>query len=331
LEQISSTGRIDATALEVLEKEPWWTRAWTYQEIVNSRVTHFIAEGGSSVSISANKALDCVGQAIANFRKDKGYDSFTFRTKYPSVDSLEDVIADYMTRDYLDRSAYQAMSVMEARDSTYPDDLLNGMIGAITVASPDDPGDLSPHPAEYFMRICEDKGDYSFIYSTATRSDISGRLWRPVAGPLHAILPWHSSGTGQSGGIYPTHLQLNNMCRMNPGTISSSARLFLGQFLQVDDAVSSSANITALIIRRLKDAGFKGCGEHIELEAGYFFPQESLLHMDKVVVAVTTEVQWVFGAPGLLMTESDSNIHSYRGVGIFVGPVPEVGHSINVG
>jgi hypothetical protein len=73
------------------------------------------------------------------------------------------------------------------------------MIGAITSASMDDARDATLDPAEYFMRVCEAKGDYSFIYSTAPRSDVPGRSWRPIAGSLPAILCWHSFGDGQSG------------------------------------------------------------------------------------------------------------------------------------
>ena len=198
LEQFHRSRRIDTATLLVLENDDWITRAWTYQEIVNSKSIHFIAEEGSEASVSGEELLNGVGQAIADYKKLKGFDSFKLRTLHPRLDSLEDVIADWKIADYLERTAYQVMSAMDRRVSEREDDQFYAMVGAITATPLYDQDGRSAYPAEYFMQICESKGDYSFIYSTAPESEISGKCWRPVISPIHAIFPWHTSGKGQS-------------------------------------------------------------------------------------------------------------------------------------
>jgi hypothetical protein len=239
-----------------------------------------------------------------------------------------------MTADYLERSAYQVMSDMELREATKQEDRFYAMIGAITTAPAYPQNAQSVNPAEYFMQVCEAKGDYSFIYSIAPRSEISGRCWRPIADsrePLHPILAWSSDGERQSGCIYPTHLQLNNMRRMTFSSISQSARQYIEEWLQSDNAVSLSDAITTCIFRRLKNAGFSGCEKPLELESGYFFTQSTITDLEKVFVVVATEVRWVHGSPGLLVRDNGTDIYHYCGVGVFVGPVPKDGDPINIG
>jgi hypothetical protein len=331
LDQIRRMDRVDVPALLAFEHDDWVERAWTYQEIVNSKNIYFVSEGDNAVPVRGDKLLNSVGQALEEYKKTRGYDAFRLRAEHPRLSSIEDVIADWLTADYLQRSAYQVMAAMDGRRAREADDFFYAMIGAITTSPVDDRGTASVPPAEYFMRVCETKGDYSFIYSTAPRSTIAGRCWRPGAGPLHTILPWHSSGERQSGSLYPSYLQLNNMCRMVPGMIGLTAKQFVEKFLHVENDAPRSESIQELILRRLQDAGFGGCGEHLELESGYFFPHESLTDLGGVVVVVATEVQWVFGAPGLLLRGNDTDIYTYCGVGVFVGPIPCVGQSINIG
>jgi hypothetical protein len=332
LEEIHHGGALDPAVVLLLENDDWVTRAWTYQEIVNSRSTHFVAEGGGGVLVPGNQLLQAVMGAISDYKKAQGVDSFRFRELYPKLDCLEGLIGDYMTSDYLERSAYQVMSAVSPRFSEHPDDYFNAMIGAITTTPLESRDDLPLHPAEHFMRVCEAKGDYSFIYSVAPRGEVPGRCWRPLAGPLAAVLPWHSSGSAQPGCQYPTHLQLNNMCRMIPGTANSDARKLIDWWLQSDNTSSSAGKIADLLLERLRQASFSGCGEHLELESGYFFPQTTLTCADEIVVVVPADVGWTFGAPGLVIRRNGiDDIHNFCGVGVFVGRVPKVGNSINVG
>ena len=330
LKQIKSTGSLDPPTLLALEQDEWVSRAWTYQEMVNSRSFSFIAEACSDHVVSGDQFLNVVGAAISAYKKANGIDSFVLRTLHPRLDSLEDVIADWVTAAYLERTAYQVMSAMDRRSSEHPEDHFNAMIGAITGDAAEVDDGPSVHPAEYFMRVCEAKSDYSFIYSAAPRSDIPGKCWRPVAGLIPAVLPWHSHGDGQPGHAHPTHLTLEGMCRMVPGAATPTALQFIEDWLQSANSSPSSGTLAERTLAKLRQAGFSGSGEHLEVESGLFFPQSTLTHSDQAAVAVALGVKWVHGAPGLLLNSAGADLHRFGAVGVFVGPLPKTGNPINV-
>src|SRR5437762_8777672 len=164
-----------------------WSQA-DYQEVVNSKSIHFAAEGGST-SLDGAQFLNEVGSALEKYKKLHCCNSFSLRTLHPRLDNLEDTIADWLTAAFAERPAYQAMSSMDRRTSERKEDYFNALIGAITAEPLRDRSATALHPAEYFMRLCEEKGDFSFIYSSAPRSNAPGRSWRPLAGPIPAIQP----------------------------------------------------------------------------------------------------------------------------------------------
>jgi heterokaryon incompatibility protein (HET) len=328
LDEVARTGRIDETGLLLLEKDEWVSRAWTYQEIVNSKSFHFAAEGGSA-SLSGTEFLNHIGSAIESYKKGRGYDSFRFRTLHPRLNDLEDTIADWKTAGYSERSAYQVMSSMDGRTSQVPDDWFNALIGAITDQPLSSRYDTALHPAEYFMQVCEEKGDFSFIYSNAPRSNSSGRSWRPRPGPISAIQPWHTFGDGQSGSLEADRLRLQKMCRMMRGAVSATAVQFITKWL--GNSSNDSPNLPIQILTRLRQAGFAGRGDIIELEEGYFFPFSRTEGVDNMLVFVALGVRWVHGGPGLIVAQDVTNLNQFRDVGVFVGLIPKSGESIVLG
>ena len=329
LDEIARTGSLDEAGLLLLEKDEWVSRAWTYQEIVNSRKFLFAAEGGS-VSLTGMQFLSEVSHALMKYRKLHSYDSFALRTLHPRLDNLEDTIADWLTADFAKRSAYQAMSSMDRRTSEMKEDYFHALIGAITAKPLRNRGETTLHPADYFMRLCEEKGDFSFIYSSAPRSDAPGRSWRPLAGPIPAIQPWHTYGDGQSGFLYPGHLQLNNMCRMTRGPIGAAAKQFLENWLRNICGASTSCCTPNEILPRLRQVGFAGCGVCIELEDGYFFPLTANAIVDDLLIFVAAGVRWTHGGPGLITTQEKGGLHQFRDVGVLVGLQPKAGDSIDL-
>ena len=95
-------------------------------------------------------------------------------------------------------------------------------------------------------------------------------------------------------------------------------------------AGASQGNITDAVLERLRLGGFTGCGEHLEFEEGYFFPQSPLLCDPEPVVVAAIGVRWVQGAPALLLGATGTDIHDFRDVGVFIGRVPKEGESIKV-
>jgi hypothetical protein len=325
-------GKLSATDLLVIEGEDWISRAWTYQETVNSQRLYFAVEGNEKAIISGNGFLNSIMVAIDEYKLSKSIDKVAWEEYHPRLRSLERLLADYLVSDFTKRSAYQVMSVMEGRISERPEDHFYAMIGAITTKALQDFNDRIVHPSEYFMRVCEEKSDFSFLYSTGMRNKKTGRRWRPLKGKSSAILPdLFTLGSGESGHIEHTYLQLNNMYHLALGSILfdglKAARWFVGD----KNETNSPDNVAAQVLNRLRILGFRGCDEYLEFETGFFFPQSEYFHYDDLFVVVSHNVHWVTGGPGLLLRANNSDINDFCDVGVFVGRRPTSGEEVKVG
>lgn len=330
--QVASSGPVDTDSMLAFERDAWLTRVWTYQELVNCNNVRFIAEGGGDVSVGAEDVLNHVGSAMSDYRKAEGYDSFEMNSQLPNLNSLEDLILDWKISMPPERSAYRVMCGMEGRHAAQPEDYFYAMIGALAPSPGHASADPAPHPAEYFMQVCEARGDYSFIYSTGPRAEVPGRRWRPAAADrFEPVFPWSSYGDGQSGTLYPTHIQLDGMWCAALGNMAPAADQFLTRWLNKEGTDSPAQPTPARILRRLRDAGFSGCGQHLEMESGFFFPHSPLLRSGEILVAVATGVRMPQGAPGLVLRQGRSAVLDYCGVGVFVGQVPKSGEPISIG
>ncbi|MDO8310482.1 MAG: HET domain-containing protein, partial [Sideroxyarcus sp.] len=332
LHQISDKVPMTSEALFVLENDNWITRAWTYQEMANSKSTLFIAQGDGSVLLLALDFLNAILTDTSAYADAQGFERTQLAVRFPKLESLQVMMAEHRLVEYTGRSAYQVMSAMHQRVAERKEDRIYAMLGVITSLPSGGLHDAALHPAEYFMRACEEKGDYSFIYCTAPRSDIPGKGWRPVADQFQPVVAGLLAPSyGLTGCLKATHLQLDNMSRMSPGTLDSGAMNAIRAFVGSGIAGLSSGDIADVVLERLKQHGFSGCGEHLETENGYFFPQSTLTGSDEIFVVVSKDVQWTNGGPGLLVRSSDTDINHFCDVGAFVGKMPKVGESINVG
>jgi hypothetical protein len=120
------------------------------------------------------------------------------------------------------------------------------------------------------------------------------------------------------------------MISMTRGSLGAAAMQFIEEWLASDNARPSRGTIPDRILEVLRQAGFGGCGEHLELEGGYFFPQRESRTLDEAVPVVAAGVRWVHGAPGLLVSANAAGVHRCCDVGVFVGPVPRTGECIDV-
>jgi len=228
---------------------------------------------------------------------------------------------------YAERSAYRIMSDMAGRTAVNRDDHFYAMIGALTSDPSADPGDAAPSPPEYFMRACERKGDFSFVYSSAPR-DAGG--WRPRPGPLPPVVPWPNAGERQTGELRGASLRLHNMANVALGQPDDAARTFVEDWLKktvrspLPPALADAARET------LRRAGFTGCGEWLGTTRGLFFPQYPPGDAGDCVVSVATDVFFNFGAPALLLDPAGSGAARLRDVGVFVGPAPETKETVTV-
>jgi hypothetical protein len=330
--QINTDNCIDFTGLSILERDEWITRAWTYQETVNSRALYFIGENDEGLIVSGTDFLNIVLTATDKYREIHGLNAVTWSEQHPGLNDIQTLIADYRIADYSERSAYQVMSAIHSRLSERADDYFYAMIGAITKSTTniDDAEHLSP--SEYFMRICEAKGDYSFIYNIAPRNEASGMRWRPLEGIFKPVVPGQLIlGSGQPGCVKPTHIQLENMCRVDTGTISKDGTKAILSLLPKERDFSTARAIAEATLDRLRRAGFSGCGEYLELESGLFFPQSMPVDSEDYFVAISPGVKWNMGCPGLLLCSNGADINDFLSVGAFVGRVPKGAESLCIG
>ena len=151
------------------------------------------------------------------------------------------------------------------------------------------------------MGVCEEKGDFSFIYSTAPRDTLSGRLWRPSPTLLQPVLSWHTWGESQRGERHANGLTLKDMFRLTQSHIVNElyARHTLER-LRVKNEHPTGEEVTILLLSVLKQMGFTGCGQHLTFFEGLFFPQDPIMSDAEVEVWVSTSITWTFGAPGIL-------------------------------
>ena len=78
--------------LHLLEKEAWVSRAWTYQETVNSQELFITCEDANSIIIDGDQFLNCIGHTLHRLPESP----LEKRLKYPRLDVFEDVIGDYI-------------------------------------------------------------------------------------------------------------------------------------------------------------------------------------------------------------------------------------------
>lgn len=322
LHKIHNTDQMEIKDFLALENDDWITRAWTYQETANSKMTLYIAQGDGSVLIHEHDFLNAILTDTTDYAKAQGFERIKLATEFPRLDSLQEIIAEHKLVEYAGRSAYQVMSAMHSRFAELEEDRIYAMIGAVTLEPSANQSGKSISPAEYFIQVCEEKGDYSFIYSTDPRSEVPGRKWRPTGDRITPVVyGLLASGQGLSGSLKNTHLQMNNMCRMNPGRINSVLSA-IGAFLH--------KNFPVEILERLRQKGFTGCGECLILEHGYFFPQLPLSRRDDIFVVISHDVVFAQGAPGLLLRSNGTNINEFCDTGVFIGRCPKESEAINV-
>lgn len=331
LRRIGRSGNINDLELLALEKEEWVRRAWTYQEAVNSRALFFVVEGEDDLIVSGQDFLRSIADAIEDYKSRQAFSSLTWLETHPGLSDLEMLLADYRIADFSERSAYQVMSAIGQRVSERTEDYFYCMIGAISTTSAPTEESAELHPAEYFMRICERKQDFSFIYSTAGREADIGQGWRPLTEKFSAVLPrLLIFGNGEAGFRESTHIELSKMFCPVHGAISANGLKAAGWFIGSQRQDLSPEAMAAGVLEKMRVLGFTGCGEYLEFETGFFFPQLKPRSSENLVVAVSCEVSWLRGGPGLLLRSNGSDFLDFVDVGAFVGTSPKSGQPLKI-
>jgi hypothetical protein len=312
--QMTRLNQIQSEQLDMLEREEWVSRAWTYQEAVNSKRLFFTCEGSDDTIVSGHDFLNCLGYSLTRLEGS----NMDRRQRFPRLDAFEDVIADTMLAGYQERSALHVMSNMDRRTQGRPADHFYAMIGAISTVLSSSLG--NEHPCEVFMSLCDSKGDYSYIYSAAKRDGDPLQRWRPAKGDLPSILPWTSSGESQPGHIQNGTLYLEDMMVLQESPLNNSSKRFIEEWLTCRiHATGTGSELHSIIYDALRVMGFNGSSKYFSTQMGYFYPFEAVESNSRATVYIATAVRWVFGAPGLLC-HFEGGAKSYV-PGAFVGLV----------
>lgn len=313
------SSHLDITDLAVLESEGWVERAWTYQEAVNSKALLLSCEGEASALVPANRFFDCLGYTLAHFT---GSVLDKLRV-YPRLNAFEDIMADFYTASYEDRAALNIMSNMDRRVQERAEDHFYAMIGAISAERSSAVGKLQP--CEAFMRVCETKGDFSFIYSATKRAEMPLKRWRPIHGDLPSILPWHSCGSRQRGQLCHDGLWLDDMLVVHPAQPQEEARLFVQRWLTAfwQDHMNSQENLEEAAYAALRVMGFTGSPRCVTTARGFFYSFEPVTSEQVIKILVSTALRWRMGAPGLVLYEERDKQRISYVPGVYLGAVEE--------
>ncbi|KAL8369889.1 hypothetical protein RB595_000305 [Gaeumannomyces hyphopodioides] len=238
----------------------------------------------------------------------------------PRLNAFDDVIGEYLLAEYGSRSALQVMGIMDRREQLRPEDHFYAMVGAVSRLPASSAG--AADACETFMRLCERKGDYSFVYSAAPRCAEPARRWRPQVGDLPAVLRLPCYGSGQPGCVREDgRLVLSQVVVEEPGPLGGEARGSVSAWLErlrVRD-VGHAADLPGSVLTALRRYGFQGVDVALESRGGLFFATHTVERAQLLLVSAS--LQWVFGAPGLVLS-SDGTSTLYT-AGVFVGLVNE--------
>lgn len=293
--------------LRVLDEDRWVSSVWTYQEIMNSKIVHFvpIQPAAGPAMIDGIDLFDRLGLTFQRYKAGQGLNDFELCIHFPAADALHQLVADWYTSSYLEVSALQIMSSLDRRSSNMPKNYFYSILGVLTQQPSWLEQDSTVEElSESLMSLCEQKNDYSFLYSSTPRDGRAGKRWRPKPDFLHAVLAWHVHGSAQEGYHTSEGFWLCSMIKLNiSDELDFAAKEFIVKGLQLSTPISSPNHVVASdAFRRLEQIGFTGSSQHVVSTQGLFFPQNQL-DVDQgsgsLIVLVSASLRWTFGAPSV--------------------------------
>lgn len=323
--QLSPPADLSRRPLDMLDTDMWIRSVWTYQEVVNnSGPLLFASTVQGEAAIDSMDVLKAIGgYSLAYSQLHSQYADIDHR----NVLDFESLLLDCQMAAYAQRSAFVIMSGLDNRTYLEPANFFYSMMGALTTR----PSSRTTKPtleglAERFMELCEEKGDYSFIFSARERDARLGLHWRPLPGVLKPVLTWHCYGEGQPGRRVDGGILLENVVVFTPvpadrhdgDAFWSWVRKFVSRWIRAFPD-SELENRSVLIRRALTNyVGFTGAGGTFLTEDGVFYAQ-GVLPEGLLSICVSRGIQWTFGAPAIAQVVHDGDI-TYT-PGVFIGNV----------
>lgn len=336
--------------LHILEEDKWISRVWTYQELVNGADTYFTTSdpGAGYPVVQVQRFLNCVGCSLNMWKKDNGLGEMGVLDTFPRLSIMEDALGEMIMSGYLERTALNVLSNIGLRDfdTKFPQNRLLACLGALTKeASWGAESTSLDELSNKLMKVCEEKGDYSFIYTSDKRSDNPSQRWRPspsqsvVSGPAHLIpvISWQSStpafnltGTTQSAHKDENGFWLENMVRLRASdSIDQNAVVHMERYLfgfkdpenphHIQIGIFKPENAETLdwrkaLLRFFVKIGFTGCHQSHICETGVFYSQTDIRDHEDVELFAAASIVWKFGNPGLARWKESGVVRYCAGV-----------------
>lgn len=322
LDQMNRSDQVSSEQLQTLEQDEWISSVWTYQEMINSKRLSFVSSQPGAAVVDVSMFFNRLGYSLTLLKREMGITTFEICRRFPRLDALEELLADYQMANYCEVSALQALSNLDRRLTGEPKNYFYSLLGVFSKLPVwGDESSTMAELSEKFMVICEQKNDYSFIYSSTPRDERAGRGWRPRPGSVHAVLAWHHSQQGpQRGHQTPEGLWLEAMMAFDSSEhLSKTAKeVMINSLLLSNDPDMSDAAIATEVFHRLQQIGFTGSNTHLTSTEGLFFPQSPVEEGTSITILVATCINWMFGAPGIARITSADETDIFT-AGVFVG------------
>lgn len=318
IQNMMNGGPVDGSDLRIMEHDEWVASVWTYQEIVNASSFRFVSatnqvDNLKSVSIEGSEFLNSLGFSLMRWQSSTSSDAFDTTRTFPNLNALENILADWETAAYLRRSAYSVLCSMASKHNPDPANYFYAIFGVLSQSPQDLAWDPRQDFAEKFMAICEQKNDFSFIYSVAARDTDPRFCWRPrasvlpvvgtnVPAVLRPIFAWHVWGEAQEGHYDESGFWLDGMTVMHPASnVDDAGRKAIFDWLRRPE----SEHIDDITIGRLLDAaissvGFQGRAEPIIVTEGMIFTLDIPRGASIARILVSNQIRYTMGAPGLV-------------------------------
>ncbi|KAN0096316.1 hypothetical protein V8E51_015121 [Hyaloscypha variabilis] len=334
-----------ASDLHTLEEDPWVSRVWTYQELVNGADTYFTttAPNFGTPVVQVQRFLNCVGASLSRWRREHDEGGMGVLVKFPRLNILQDVLGDILLNGYLERTALNVLSNIGLRDvdRNFPQNRLLACL---------------EHLSDKVMKICEARNDYSFIYTSDERSRIPGERWRPRTSDdstnlpaystifstppanLTPIINWHSSPpelamnrtTTQTAHQDSSGFWLDNMVRLRTSdavdeSIVKQLDRYLFGYQEPENPTEIQIGIFNPSVREVLDwkeallnflviIGFTGCYEPQTCENGLFYSQIDIRGHQDVELFAAASIAWKFGNPGMARWNDNGVVRYCAGV-----------------
>ena len=215
---------------------------------------------------------------------------------------------------YSARSALSIFASFASKRNADPANYYYALLGTLTVS----PQQLEWNPdqnlAEKVMAICEDKNDFSFIYTIAARDSDPKRCWRPLAAPfegldrysipafLRPLMIWHTWGETQSGRYDTEGFWLDGMAVMEPASTIGDAgkEAFSLLVRQPELRYADETTHRDSVLAAIRGLGFEGVATPIVVTGGLIFTLDEIRHTEILRLLISTQIRWPQGAPGLV-------------------------------